>query len=289
MFVMIGDTEFTFIQGFLMQRTGILLNAEKRYLVETRLDPVMRQLQLASFRVVVDKLKMGDRTLETAVIDAMTTNETLFFRDKMPFDLFQNQVMPELIRNRRADGRIRIWCAACSTGQEPYSLSMILDEMKPRLNGITVEILATDVSEKVIAQAREGVYSQFEVQRGLPIRYLLKHFTQVGSRWQIDKALADRIQFKTLNLLHGFKALGQFDIIFCRNVLIYFGEPTKRDILNRMSEVLASDGSLILGGAETVLGLTSSLAPHKTERSLYVQASSPNAYPTYNHRPRQAG
>jgi chemotaxis protein methyltransferase CheR len=285
---MIGDLEFTFIQGFLMQRTGILLSAEKRYLVETRLDPVMRQMQLPSFRIVVDKLKAGDRALETAVIDAMTTNETLFFRDKLPFDLFQNEVMPDLIRSRRGSGRIRIWCAACSSGQEPYSLSMILDEMQPRLGGISVEIIATDVSERVLAQAREGTYSQFEVQRGLPIRYLLKHFKQVGTRWQIDKALAQRIQFKSANLLQGFKALGPFDVIFCRNVLIYFGESTKRDILNRMSEVLAPDGSLILGGAETVLGLTSSLAPHKTERSLYVQAGSANAYPTYNHRPRQA-
>jgi chemotaxis protein methyltransferase CheR len=284
---MIDDSDFAFVQGFLMQRTGILLSGEKRYLVETRLDPVMRQMQLPSFRMVVDRLKAGDRVLETAVIDAMTTNETLFFRDKMPFDLFQNQVMPELIKNRRGGGRIRIWCAACSTGQEPYSLSMILDEMKPKLNGITVEILATDVSEKVLAQAREGVYSQFEVQRGLPIRYLLKHFRQVGPRWHIDKALADRIQFKSVNLLNGFKPLGQFDIIFCRNVLIYFGETTKRDVLSRMSEVLAPDGSLFLGGAETVLGLTSSLAPHKTERSLYVQAGSANAYPVYNYRSRQ--
>ncbi len=286
---MIGDLEFTFIQGFLMQRSGILLSNEKRYLVETRLDPVMRQLQLPSFRVVTDKLKAGDRAVETAVIDAMTTNETLFFRDRLPFDLFQNEVMPELIKNRRGGGRIRIWCAACSSGQEPYSLSMILDEMKPRLNGISVEILATDLSEKVLAQAREGLYSQFEVQRGLPIRYLLKHFTQIGTRWQIDKVLAERIQFKSVNLLQGFKPLGPFDVIFCRNVLIYFGETTKRDVLNRMSEVLAPDGSLFLGGAETVLGLTTALSPHKTERSLYVQAGSANAYPVYNHRAKKAG
>jgi chemotaxis protein methyltransferase CheR len=284
---MIGDPEFTFIQAFLMQRTGIMLAKEKRYLVETRLDPVMRHFQLASFSAVVQRLKAADRVLEIAVIDAMTTNETLFFRDKLPFELFQNEVMPKLIASRRNTGRIRIWCAACSSGQEPYSLSMILDEMRPQLHGIQVEIVATDISEKVLVQAREGLYSQFEVQRGLPIRYLLKHFTQVGTRWQISKSMGERIQFKSLNLMQGFRALGQFDIIFCRNVLIYFGEQTKRDVLARMSDVLTPDGYVFLGGAETVLGLTSSLAPHKIERSLYVHAGSANAHPVHMYRPRQ--
>jgi chemotaxis protein methyltransferase CheR len=284
---MIGDPDFTFIQGFLMQRTGIQLTTEKRYLVETRLDPVMRQFQVPSFSAVVQRLKAADRILETAVVDAMTTNETLFFRDKQPFELFEKEVMPQLIAARRNTGRIRIWCAACSSGQEPYSLSMILDEMKPKLHGIQVEIVATDISEKVLAQAREGLYSQFEVQRGLPIRYLLKHFTQAGTRWQINKSLGERIQFKSVNLMQGFRGLGPFDIIFCRNVLIYFGEKTKRDVLARMSDVLTPDGYVFLGGAETVMGLTSSLAPHKIERSLYVQAGSVNAYAIHAFRPRQ--
>jgi chemotaxis protein methyltransferase CheR len=284
---MIGDVEFAFIRTFLMQRTGIQLTTEKRYLVETRLDPVMRQFQLPSFSAVVQRLKAADRSLEVAVVDAMTTNETLFFRDKQPFDLFQNEVMPQLIASRRNTGHIRIWCAACSSGQEPYSLSMILDEMKPKLHGIKVEIVATDISEKVLAQAREGLYSQFEVQRGLPIRYLLKHFTQVGTRWQISKAMGEGIQFKSVNLTQPFRSLGPFDIIFCRNVLIYFGEQTKRDVLARMSDALTPDGYVFLGGAETVLGLTSALAPHKLERSLYVQAGSVNAYPVHVFRPRQ--
>jgi chemotaxis protein methyltransferase CheR len=284
---MIGDTDFTFIQGFLMQRTGILLTNEKRYLVETRLDPVMRLFQLASFSAVVQRLKTMDRALEIAVVDAMTTNETLFFRDKQPFELFQNEVIPKLVASRHDSRHIRIWCAACSSGQEPYSLSMILDEMRPQLRGIKVEIVATDISEKMLAQAREGHYSQFEVQRGLPIRYLLKHFTQVGTRWQINKAMGACIQFKSLNLMQGFRSLGPFDIIFCRNVLIYFGEQTKRDVLARMSDALAPDGYVFLGGAETVLGLSSSLAPHKSERSLYVQAGSANAHPLQMYRPRQ--
>jgi chemotaxis protein methyltransferase CheR len=280
------ETDLALIQQFILQRTGILLTPEKRYLVETRLDPVLRQLQLPSLAALAAKLKTGDRALELAVVDAMTTNETLFFRDRLPFEMFQKVIMPELIRSRRASGKIRIWCAACSSGQEPYTLSMILDEMKSELGGLSVEILATDISEKVLKQAREGLFSQFEVQRGLPIRFLIKHFTQIGTRWQINAALANRIQFKSLNLLQPFRSMGPFDIIFCRNVLIYFGESTKRDVLNRLGEVLAPDGSLILGGAETVLGLSSTLSPHKSERSLYVHAGSPLAYPTHTFRPR---
>jgi CheR methyltransferase, SAM binding domain/CheR methyltransferase, all-alpha domain len=156
---MIGDLEFTFIRNFLMQRTGIQLTTEKRYLVETRLDPVMRQFQLPSFSAVVQRLKTADRVLEVAVVDAMTTNETLFFRDKQPFDLFQNEVMPQLIASRRNTGRIRIWCAACSSGQEPYSLSMILDEMKPKLHGMQVEIVATDISERALQPVRGAARS----------------------------------------------------------------------------------------------------------------------------------
>lgn len=272
------EMDLAFIQQFILQRTGILLTPEKRYLVETRLDPVIRSFQLPSLAALATKLKLGDKPLETAVIDAITTNETLFFRDKLPFELFQNVMLPRLIAARKNTGRIRIWCAACSTGQEPYSLSMIIDEMKTQLTGITVEILATDISEKVLQLAKNGVYSQFEVQRGLPIRMLMKHFKQVGTRWQIDPAMGERIQYRSLNLLQPFKALGPFDIILCRNVLIYFGEATKRDVLDRLGDVLAPDGYLMLGGAETVLGLSKTLSPHRTERSLYVHTNSPEAH-----------
>jgi chemotaxis protein methyltransferase CheR len=280
------EIDLALIQHFILQRTGILLTPEKRYLVETRLDPVMRQFQLPSLAALAAKLKLGDKLLETAVVDAITTNETLFFRDKLPFELFQNVMMPKLIAARKSTGRIRIWCAACSTGQEPYSLSMILNEMKTQLAGITVEILATDISEKVLQLAKNGVYSQFEVQRGLPIRMLIKHFKQVGTRWQIDPIMGERIQYRSLNLLQPFKALGQFDIVFCRNVLIYFGEKTKRDVLDRLGEVLTPDGYLMLGGAETVLGLSKTLSPHRTERSLYVHTGSPEAHNISFMRPR---
>jgi chemotaxis protein methyltransferase CheR len=283
------EADFSFIQQFLASRTGIVLTSEKRYLVEVRLDPVVRRFQLSDLSALTAKLRAGDRTAETAVIDAMTTNETLFFRDKAPFELFQNIVLPKIRAARKTTQDIRIWCAACSTGQEPYSLSMMLEEQKDQLQGLNVKILATDISEKVLQQAREGVFSQFEVQRGLPIKMLLKYFTQEGTRWRINPMLAQRIEFRSSNLLQPFQGIGRFDIIFCRNVLIYFGEDTKRDVLARLANALTPDGYLFLGGAETVMGLSRTLAPHMVERGLYVQAGSPEAYDISHIRLRQRG
>jgi chemotaxis protein methyltransferase CheR len=286
---MIATDDLAFIQQFVLNRTGIHLTPEKRYLVETRLDPVMRELQIPTFERLITLLRQADRAVATAVIDAITTNETLFFRDKHPFELFEKTIMPQLIESCASRGRIRIWCAACSSGQEPYSLAMILDDMKTRLAGITVEIIATDISERILDQAREGSYSQFEVQRGLPIRMLLKHFTQEGTRWRINRSLAEMVQFRSLNLLKPFQSLGTFDLVMCRNVLIYFAEATKRDVLHRLSTVMAPDGYLMLGGAETVLGLSPDLAPHKSERSLYVRAGSQHAHTITPFRQRLIG
>jgi len=286
---MASDLDYSFIRQFVLARTGIQLTEEKRYLIETRLDPVMRRLGLSTLSALAAKLRQGDAILEGAVVDAMTTNETLFFRDKTPFDLFRTVALPKLIEARREVGRIRIWCAACSTGQEPYSLAMILDEMRHELRSIAVEIVATDISEKVLEQARAGVFSQFEVQRGLPIRLLLKHFTQEGLRWRVNPALGRDIRFQPLNLMQPFRSLGRFDVVFCRNVLIYFGEATKRDILARIAAAMAPDGYLLLGGAETALGLSSEFSTHRQERSLYVRSDSPEAHPAGLPRPRLMG
>jgi chemotaxis protein methyltransferase CheR len=272
-----NDSDLQFVQQFMLQRVGIVLTPEKRYLVETRLEPLARQLQLTSLTALVAKLRLRERLVEAAVISAMTTNETLFFRDKQPFESIQNVILPKLIQERRNRGKLRIWCAACSSGQEPYSIAMILDELRPQMAGLSVEILATDISEKVLDQAKSGVFSQFEVQRGLPVRMLLKHFTQDGTRWRINPALGQAISFRSGNLLHPFRQLGTFDLVLCRNVMIYFNEATKRDVLKRLSEVLTPDGYMILGGAETVLGLSDALSPHRTERSIYVHGSSPEA------------
>jgi chemotaxis protein methyltransferase CheR len=270
--------EFTYIQDFILRRTGIVLSQEKGYLVEVRLDPIIRSMPLGTFTRLVELLKMGDRETETAVIDAMTTNETLFFRDKLPFDMFETFILPKLLKSKQFDRTVNIWCAACSTGQEPYSLSMMIEERKEELKGLKFKIFATDISEKVLAQARSGTYSQFEVQRGLPIKLLLKYFNQVGTRWKIDPRLAERIEFKLVNLLDPFRQLGMFDIILCRNVLIYFGTETKKDVIARLSQNLSPDGHLVLGGAETVIGLSQAIAPHKDQRGLYVHANHEEAY-----------
>ncbi len=177
----------------------------------------------------------------------MTTNETFFFRDKVPFDHFRETVMPALIAARARERRIRIWCAAASTGQEPYSLAMTLKAMGSALAGYRVDILATDLSSSVLTRAKDGIYSQFEVQRGLPIQLLVKHFAQVGENWQIAPEIRAMVQFRSLNLLNDFTPLGTFDVVFCRNVLIYFDQPTKTDVLNRLAQRMPSDGYLLLG------------------------------------------
>ncbi|MFL5062929.1 MAG: CheR family methyltransferase, partial [Xanthobacteraceae bacterium] len=207
------------------------------------------------------------------VVEAMATNESLFFRDKIPFDHFREAIMPALLASRAQQRRIRIWCAAASSGQEPYSLAMALKEMGPQLAGWRTEILATDLSLEVLEKAKAGIYSQFEVQRGLPIQMLVKYFTQVGEMWQIAPDIRAMVQFRPFNLLQECSRFGIFDVVFCRNVLIYFDQETKIDVFDRLAKLMAPDGFLVLGAAETVVGLTDAFKPLAEQRGLYV----PNA------------
>jgi chemotaxis protein methyltransferase CheR len=200
----------------------------------------------------------------------MTTNESFFFRDKIPFDHFRDTIMPSLIAARARERRIRIWCAAASTGQEPYSLAMCLKDMKDKIAGWRIEIVGTDLSTEVLEKAKAGLYSQFEVQRGLPIQMLVKHFAQVGEMWQIAADIRAMVQYRPLNLLGEFSHLGAFDLVFCRNVLIYFDQQTKVDLLDRLAQVTAADGYLMLGAAETVVGLTDSFTTVPDKRGLYA-------------------
>jgi chemotaxis protein methyltransferase CheR len=200
----------------------------------------------------------------------MTTNESFFYRDKVPFDHFKDAIMPSLIASRAKERRIRIWCAAASTGQEPYSLAMCLKEMKDKIAGWRVDIIGTDLSTEVLEKAKAGVYSQFEVQRGLPIQMLVKNFVQTGDTWQISPEIRAMVQYRPLNLLADFAHLGNFDVVFCRNVLIYFDQETKIGVLNRIAKMLEGDGFLVLGAAETVVGLTEAFKPMPDRRGLYV-------------------
>jgi chemotaxis protein methyltransferase CheR len=263
--------DFDYLRKLLRERSGLVLSAEKQYLAESRLLPVARRHGLTTLGELVGKLKASaGAPLSGEVVDAMTTNETFFFRDKLPFEHFRETVLPALIVARNREKRIRIWCTAASTGQEPYSLAMAIKGMGAKLAGFRFEILATDLSADVLARAKTGIYSQFEVQRGLPIQKLVKYFTQVGEAWQIAAEIRAMVHFRTLNLLNDFSPLGTFDLVFCRNVLIYFDQATKIDVLNRLARQMPADGFLALGAAETVVGLTDALKPMGDKRGLYV-------------------
>jgi chemotaxis protein methyltransferase CheR len=264
-----NELDFTYLREMLHKRSGLSLSVEKRYLVESRLASLCRRLSLATITDVVHKLRHGDEDLARQVVEAMTTNETLFFRDSTPFDHFRKIMLPALIKSRGAERSLRIWCAAASTGQEPYSLAMILDEVRGELAGWRFDILGTDIARDVLAKAREAVYSQFEIQRGLPIKLLLQHFDQEGDKWRLKERLRSMITFREMNLLEPSPALGQFDIIFCRNVLIYFDLPTKAKVLKLMARHLRPDGFLTLGAAETVIGITDEFAVDRENRGLY--------------------
>jgi chemotaxis protein methyltransferase CheR len=266
--------DFNYLRKLLRERSGLVLSAEKQYLAESRLLPVARKHGLSTLAELVGKLKTTTAaTLTVEVVEAMTTNETFFFRDKIPFEHFRATVLPALIAARAREKRIRIWCAAASTGQEPYSLAMTLKGMGAALAGFRVEILATDLAGDVLARAKAGIYSQFEVQRGLPIQLLVKFFCQVGEAWQIAPEIRAMVQFRPLNLLNDFSPLGTFDLVFCRNVLIYFAQDTKIGVLNRIARQMPADGYLALGAAETVIGLTDSFKPMADKRGLYMPNS----------------
>jgi len=263
--------DFGYLRKLLKERSGLVLAPEKQYLAESRLLPLARRNGMHTLTELIAKLKTPQAaTLASDVVDAMTTNETFFFRDKVPFEQFRDTIVPALLAARAREKRIRIWCTACATGQEPYSLAMALKGMGAALAGYKVQILATDLCAEVLERARAGIYSQFEVQRGLPIQQLVKFFAQVGERWQIAPEIRAMVQFRTLNLLADFKPLGTFDLVFCRNVLIYFDQPTKTAVLERIARQMPDDGFLVLGAAETVVGLTEAFKPVSERRGLYA-------------------
>jgi chemotaxis protein methyltransferase CheR len=264
--------DYDYLRRLLKTRSGLVLSSEKHYLVESRLLPVARRAGLFNLTGLVAKLHGPEsESLIVEVVEAMTTNESFFFRDKIPFDHFRETIMPALFTARAASRRIRIWCAAAATGQEPYSLAIALKEMGKDLRDWRIEIVATDLSTEVLEKAKSGIYSQFEVQRGLPALMLIKYFAQVGETWQIAPEIRGMVKFLPLNLLNDFAHLGRFDLVLCRNVLIYFDQATKIGVLERIAGVTERDGFLVLGGAETVVGLTDRFRPFPNKRGVYAQ------------------
>ena len=261
--------EYEYLRKFLKDYSGLDLSADKQYLIESRLFPLARKVGLSGISELVQKIMGGSAAFNVQVVEAMTTNETFFFRDKVPFEHFRNLIMPQMLRSRANRKSVRIWCAAGSTGQEPYSLAMSLKEMGAALGGWRIEIVATDLSQEVLEKSKAGLYSQFEVQRGLPIQLLVKYFKQVGEIWQINPDIRAMVQHRQFNLLHDFSQLGVFDLIFCRNVLIYFDQETKTNIFNRLAKAVEPDGFLVLGAAETVIGLTTVFKPLVEQRGVY--------------------
>lgn len=268
--------EFEYLRRLLYDRSGLVVTRDKMYLIENRLMPIARQHGLNSIDALVGLISRGcnDATI-SQIVEAMTTNETLFFRDGWPFERLKRSLLPDIMSLSKIPRRIRIWSAACSSGQEPYSLAMTLAEMGPALPVGQVEIVATDISPAMLARAREGRYSAFEVSRGLPDPMLKKYFTADRDGWRAKDNLKAMIEFRSYNLLEDPVAagIGLFDVIFCRNVLIYFDEPTRKRVFQSLARVLRPWGCLCLGGAETVVGISDAFRVLPGERGLFGLAA----------------
>jgi chemotaxis protein methyltransferase CheR len=252
----ITDADFEYISSVVRAESAIVLERGKEYLVESRLLPVAKESGHAGVAELVHHLRRAPMgPLRGQVIEAMTTNETSFFRDVHPFQALSDTVLPELVEARRCERALNVWCAASSSGQEPYSIAMLLTDALAGQVGWQVRLLATDISQRMLDRTRAGLYSQLEVNRGLPAQRLVRHFTRSGTHWQVNDDLRRMVDCRLLNLDAPWPALPTMDVIFLRNVLIYFDIPTKQRILARVRSVLRPDGYLFLGGAETTLNL----------------------------------
>ncbi len=265
--------EFAFLRAFLKKRSGVAFGDEKLYLVEARLRPLMHLFQMQTYAQLIGALgQPGREALSQKVVEAMTVNETFFFRDSQPFQQLAEIMLPSLTAPPARPRPIRIWSAACSTGQEPYSIAMMLKEQGTKFDPFTFDIVATDLSSDALEKARSGCYSQFDVQRGMPIKLLMKYFTQIGNEWRVNADIRARVSFRPYNLIENPMRLGSFDIVFCRNVLIYFDMETKQQIVDSISRQIRPGGFLVVGGSESLLGVTTALSSVNGARSLYTPA-----------------
>lgn len=252
----IDTADFEFIRDLLRKRCGVILEAGKEYLVETRLTPLAEQVGFASLHDFISRLKGNNSdSLCTSVVEALTINETLFFRDVHPFNTLKKSLLPELIERRSTQRRLNLWCAAASSGQEPYSVAMVLVEHFPQLVNWHVRLIASDFSDAVLERAQRGRFSQIEVNRGLPAPLLVRYFRKEGRDWQLSEKIRNQVEFCKVNLVKDWPPLPPMDVIFMRNILIYFDVETKKAVLGKMRRVLKPDGYLFLGSAETTLNL----------------------------------
>jgi chemotaxis protein methyltransferase CheR len=267
---MLPATVFETYAALLKSRSGLVIGPDKLYLLETRLAPILKRENLADLTALAGRLRSANaEKLIRQVVEAMTTNESFFFRDDKPFQHFRSQALPRLHAGRAPTAPLRVWSAASSSGQEAYSLAMIVAECRATLGDRRIEIIGTDLAQEQLTRARDGLYTQFEVQRGLPIQLLMRHFRKEENNWRLSDVIRGMVQYKEWNLLSDLRPLGKFDVVFCRNVLIYFDQATKAKVLEAIAQQMPEDGLLYLGGAETVLGITSRFAPLPTERGVY--------------------
>ncbi len=281
----INKEDLQLFSEYIYNLTGITLDDSKGYLLENRFKTLLTQENANSFRELYEKAK-ADRSkrLEKAIVDAITTQETLFFRDKAPFELLKHKIIPDLLDSRKAKSggrgapiKIRIWSAACSTGQEVYSIAIALKEVLPDLGKYQISILGTDISDEAIARASYGKYNSFEIERGMSSDSLRKYFNPTNDgQWRIKDEIRAMVVFKKQNLMQPFSLLGRFDIVFCRNVAIYFNAKDKKDLFERIARVMEPDGYLIIGGTESLTGVTDTLVPHRYLRSIYYRLASGN-------------
>lgn len=251
---------FNFVRDFLRLRSGIVLEEAKAYLVQARLGPVVRRFGLDSVDSLIEKLRRSpEEELHREVLEAMVTTETSFFRDVHPFETLKSVIIPRLIRARRETRELHFWSAACASGQEIHSLAMLLRENFPELQGWKLMLLASDVSQEMLDRTKRGLYSQLEINRGVPTRLLVRYFNREGLSWRLDESIRSMVDVRKLNLIEALPYLPKMDIIFLRNVLIYFDMETRRAIIDKISRHLKKDGYLFVGGAETMIGLNDTL------------------------------
>lgn len=261
--------DMAFLAEVVRTRSGLALAADKRYLVESRLTPVARQEEFESVEALVEALRSHrNEALMWAATEALTTSETSFFRDKAPFEQFRDEVLPALAASRSV---LRVWCAACATGQEPFSLAMLMDEVGHHHPKLKLDLCASDISGRCVHKAQSGLFSRFEVQRGLPIGHLIRYFDEVEEAWRAKPALRQAVRWRTFNLLDDPKPLGRFDVVFCRNVLSDFEPSTRTRVLEQIASVTAPDGYLFLGAEETALGITEAFRAVEGKAGLFTR------------------
>lgn len=269
------------VSGMVIDLCGILLDETKGYLIESRLTPIAQEAGCATFTDLAYKARhSGDVGLQTRIVDAITTNETLFFRDQSPYDALQFKALPEMIDSKVGSvfpKRLRIWSAACSTGQEPYSIGITLSELIPDIHSWDVSILATDISDAAVRTASAGRYSPYEIERGMKPDLLRRYFNDDAGRWKIKDEVRSLVKFQRINLLEPFTSLGMFDVIFCRNVAIYFSPAARSSLFNRLAGVLNPGGYMFVGSSESLSDLGSQFAPQHHCRSVFYQPTKPRA------------